>query len=983
VLALLVAGCATFQEGPADLPELPEDTQFAEVQGFRLHVKTVGDHGDWLLFVHGYSAAAVEWMPVVPELCRDHRCLLVDLPGFGLSDKKEGDYSPGRLAEMLVELLDQQGIEKAHVVAHSWGSSIALSLAHRHPERVGRLVLVGAWVYYEQLPTFLLWARVPVLGEAIYTLFFDEQPEMRYQQTYVEPDRHVTQKDVAAIKRYLHRRGAVRAALQAARDQRFETMQPWYPGIEKETLLVWGEQDRVSLPFYARRLAADLPRSRLVFLPRCGHMPHHEDPQGFVREVLQFLAAPVSDRNSTDPPLAAQTHTPPRQPCMPMLLLPACLPLPPFPFLPGALRRRRRKGRGRSACLVHVSRGPTPHGQAAPHHGGLRRATPVPCQTTNDLPGRGAPAGTETSTGKTERLFPLSSRGRHFARGGMQILRAATSFLLSGASSRVAVLAGAALLVAAWTAEAQELRAVTPYRNLLYEDPLELEHDSLRAPPWLEFSGAVRVRGAHMANLDLDRGACPGTGKTILGLSPGAADTFSSADMRLLVDPVFRLGPEVTVRSGLVLFDNLQLGSTPSAYPATPEVPMPAGSTSQAPPRSGVNSLSDSIGVSTLSLEWLSPVGLLLAGRTAGDWGLGLVANSGRCADCDFLQTADRVAWITSLFDALVAVSYDFDANGGHAGSWGNPAGGSYDLTDRDDLRTVNLAVAHYKLPGVTRRQILGGETAFHWGVSFSYRWQDSDLPGFYLAAPDEWPGDASGSQYVGRGLAAYLVDAWFRVASASLLLEGEGAWMYTALDSASMMPGVATARVTGQQYGGVLRARWRFPVLKLTLSAEAGLASGDEAYGFGARTGGTPKAGDMDGSQISFNGSDPDLEVNNFRFNSNFVVDEILWRRIVGTVTDAVYGKASVGLRPLSWLETGISGIYSRTLFAQSAPGIAKDLGFEGNIRLSADVADGLRFHLVGAWLNPLDGFRNLNVVPALEPADAWLVRGMAEARF
>lgn len=538
-------------------------------------------------------------------------------------------------------------------------------------------------------------------------------------------------------------------------------------------------------------------------------------------------------------------------------------------------------------------------------------------------------------------------------------------------------------VLAAQTVAAQEMRAVSPFRNLLYEDPLEPEHEALRVPPWLEFSGAMRVRGAHMENLDLDRGPCPTGGKNILGLSSGAGDSFSSADMRFLVDPVFRLGPEVTIRTGLVLFDNLALGSTPSAYPATPEVPMPAGSTSQAQPRSGVNALSDAVGVTTLSLEWLSPVGLLLAGRTAGDWGLGLVANSGRCADCDHLQTADRVAFVTSLFDTLVALSYDFDANGGHAGSWGNPAGGSVDLADRDDLRTVSLAIAHYKLPSITSRQIRGGETAVQWGISLSCRWQDSDLPGYYLSGPEDWPGDAADSEFVARGLSAWLVDAWFRVASESLLLEGEGAWLYTSLDNASMMPGVTTAGVTGQQYGGVLRARWRLPVLQLTLSAEAGLASGDEAFGFGVRTGGIPKAGDMDGSQVAFGGTSPDLEVNNFRFNSNFMVDEILWRRLVGTVTDAVYGKATAGLRPLSWLETSLAGIYSRTLFAESAPGIARELGFEMDLRVSADVADGLRFHVVGAWLTPLDGFRNLNVVPARDPAEAWLVRGVAEARF
>ena len=62
-------------------------------------------------------------------------------------------------------MLGQLGVEDAAVVAHSWGSSVALELALQAPGRVRGLALYDAWVYEEQLPAFFLWARAPGVGE--------------------------------------------------------------------------------------------------------------------------------------------------------------------------------------------------------------------------------------------------------------------------------------------------------------------------------------------------------------------------------------------------------------------------------------------------------------------------------------------------------------------------------------------------------------------------------------------------------------------------------------------------------------------------------------------------------------------------------------------------------------------------------------------------------------------------------------------------
>ncbi len=516
-----------------------------------------------------------------------------------------------------------------------------------------------------------------------------------------------------------------------------------------------------------------------------------------------------------------------------------------------------------------------------------------------------------------------------------------------------------------------------------YADPqwsIDLSRDPSKVPPpWFSITGQYRVRAGRWGNLDLNRGVTPTTGAPIAGTFASEGDDVGSADMRLILDPTIHVGPEVTIHMRLNLLENLVLGSTPMSYPASPEVPFPGASSGQRAPQAGRNSLTDSITVGRLWMEWLSPVGLFFVGRMGMDWGLGLVANSGSCADCDVQQASDVVGVATSVFDHVVAFSYSFDASGGSLGTQGNPTGALSDITDADDMQSVTLAVGKYLLPAVSRMKVLQGSPVFLWGLSGSWRWQEADLPAHYLSDADEWSGEARDGQFVQRDLDAVVVDGWMRFWWRSFKLEAEAAWMGAWLGETSLLPGVRLGKATASQWGGVVRARVDlFEGFGGRL--EVGVASGDDAFGFGVDTAANykPKAGDMEGAQADMV---EDRTVNNFRFNPNFHVDEILWRRIVGTVSDAVYFKGGLEWAPSNWLTFDATAIYSRAMEANSAPGLARDLGVEVDLGFTLDGKDGLFLRGTGALLLPLKGFRN--VVEELDPESAWALRLVGGVRF
>lgn len=287
-----LAGCLSFHTGPFD--DEPEAANFADVDDTRVRFIDVGE-GPAVVLLHGFNATLNTWDPVVARLAEDHRVLALDLRGFGFSDRPEGaDYSPQAQAELVHAFLDDRGVEDVAVVAHSWGTSVAMQLALQDPQRVRRLALYSAWVYEEQLPTFFLWSRAPGVGEALFRLFYRERPADKMAQAFYDST-IMTQELVDEVNDGLHRPGTLAAALEAVRGQRFEDDEERYAEVDQPTLLLWGREDRVTRVSAGERLYKELPDAELVVYPQCGHFPMIEAHHASTNRLAQFLARDLDD----------------------------------------------------------------------------------------------------------------------------------------------------------------------------------------------------------------------------------------------------------------------------------------------------------------------------------------------------------------------------------------------------------------------------------------------------------------------------------------------------------------------------------------------------------------------------------------------------------------------------------------------------------------------------------------------------------------
>ncbi|MEW5737327.1 MAG: alpha/beta fold hydrolase [Myxococcota bacterium] len=286
-LFLALAGCLAFHNGP--MPGEPEKATFAQVEGTRVRYLDVGQ-GPPVVLLHGFASSIENWALVIPELSKTHRVIALDLRGFGWTDRPVADYSPAAQAKLVKALLDERGVGPAAIVAHSWGSSVALAFALAYPDRVTKVALYDAWVYEDQLPSMFQLSRAKGVGEALFALFYSQRADERIAQGFYDPA-VVTQQLVDDVEVAFARPGTKAAALATVRGMNFTEVEKTYASIKVPALLLFGREDIVTPPSIGERLVRQLPNAKLVIYPRCGHFPMLEAAPESTRELVRFLEA--------------------------------------------------------------------------------------------------------------------------------------------------------------------------------------------------------------------------------------------------------------------------------------------------------------------------------------------------------------------------------------------------------------------------------------------------------------------------------------------------------------------------------------------------------------------------------------------------------------------------------------------------------------------------------------------------------------------
>ncbi len=430
---------------------------------------------------------------------------------------------------------------------------------------------------------------------------------------------------------------------------------------------------------------------------------------------------------------------------------------------------------------------------------------------------------------------------------------------------------------------------------------------------------------------------------------------LGGANLRLRLEPTINVTDQVRVIAQIDILDNTLMGSTPDSLvnarrPGDRTNRAPFGSlyTTQDPPEVGINNLVTSVRAKRAWGEVDSEFGSLRFGRMPWHFGRGIAFNNGSCMDCDGGTTVDRVLALTQLYGHQVAASWDFGPQGEHIGlidlGTHDPNGPPLDLSQKDDVLQLMLSVLRLDDDRRFAERALQGELMFNYGGQLVFRKQGSELYDFSdervrNAITPLTREDITTALNVKVDALVFLPSLWMKLAWKALTVEAETSAVLGRVGDAGPLVSDPDKRLTLRSLGWVVATELRLYKNAFFLGFETGGATGDQAENPNTYL----------NYRWKFVPQPPgDHLMADYKFSPEYHIDEILFRRIIGTVTNAAYVKPAMTY----WLDlaerrqVGLSAafIYSAAIQPVSTPGNAYSYGVEMNLGLT--------------YRNPADGF-------------------------
>jgi pimeloyl-ACP methyl ester carboxylesterase len=251
---------------------------FETFNGCRIRLMRAGQ-GAPLLFLHGGGGAPV-WLPFMESLAQRFDVIVPEHPGYGGSDTPDWLDNVGDLAYFYHDAIEALGLAKVHLVGTSLGGWVAAEIAVRSCERLATLTLSSAvGIHVRGVPKgdLFMWSR----EQLIRNLYHDQKLADAALAQPVTDD---------ALMAYA--KNQLASAKLGWNPRLYNPhLHKWLHRVSVPTLLVWGDDDKlVPLP-HGPAYAALIPGAQLHVIDRCGHVPHVERPDEFVKVVTGFIGS--------------------------------------------------------------------------------------------------------------------------------------------------------------------------------------------------------------------------------------------------------------------------------------------------------------------------------------------------------------------------------------------------------------------------------------------------------------------------------------------------------------------------------------------------------------------------------------------------------------------------------------------------------------------------------------------------------------------
>jgi pimeloyl-ACP methyl ester carboxylesterase len=252
-----------------------------------IHYETTGN-GEPLLLIAGFASDNASWAPVIEPLSQHFTLIMPDNRGCGRTKTNGAPITIDAMVDDIRALLDHLSIERAHVLGHSMGGAIAMALAAKHPEKIGKLTIASSSPEVPSrsnsiIETLVSMREAGASDDHWLLSFF----HWLFAPAFFENERAVEAALVMA-KAYPYAQSVSDMRLQSNAVKAFDA-KPLPGQIETETLVLLGADDLLFPPEVAEVSFAGLKHRKTCILSGAAHSIHWDQPARFSSAVTDFL----------------------------------------------------------------------------------------------------------------------------------------------------------------------------------------------------------------------------------------------------------------------------------------------------------------------------------------------------------------------------------------------------------------------------------------------------------------------------------------------------------------------------------------------------------------------------------------------------------------------------------------------------------------------------------------------------------------------
>lgn len=250
--------------------------------GTSVYCEQMGEGSQQVLLLHGWGCTTEHFRPIMQAMEKDYRMTVIDFPGHGKSGRPPEPWGVQDYADCVMDVMDQLGIEKCHLIAHSFGGRVSLHLAANSPERVEKMVLTGcaglkkpqtegqkkrSQAYQKKKQQLQNLQKLPLIGKLA------ENAMEKLRKQYGSADYNALDEEM--------RKTFVKVIS--------EDLAPLLPKIQASTLLIWGEKDQDTPLWMGQQMEKEMKDAGLVVFENDDHFAYLRQWPRFVQVIKAFL----------------------------------------------------------------------------------------------------------------------------------------------------------------------------------------------------------------------------------------------------------------------------------------------------------------------------------------------------------------------------------------------------------------------------------------------------------------------------------------------------------------------------------------------------------------------------------------------------------------------------------------------------------------------------------------------------------------------